>query len=219
MEWNLITTVVLIVSLLVGYGLGLLEAHLRNSGKLKEAQEKITSLEAGSEGSQSAPAQKAAALQVWMDPDQTLNVALDGKRLESPEAGNPEQRRRLITLLTRIRPWVEGNPIAPESRSGEIKSKPASLSQPQTLQHADLSLDSEKIPDQGAKSMVQQIDAILQKLIEGTPFESKKIMLLESPGGGILVKVGKNQYESIDAVPDADIQVLLRQAVTKWEKG
>ncbi len=219
MEWNLITTIVLIVSLLVGYGLGLLEAYLRNSGKLKDAQERIATLEVGNEVTNQSPAQKPAALQVRMNPDQTLDVELDGRHLESPASGNPEQRRRLITLLARIRPWVEGGPMAPEPRSDEPSIKPASFTQLQMSKPADINAETEKPPSQNGKSMVQQIDTVLQKILQGTPFESKKIMLLESPGGGILVKVGNKQYESIDAVPDADIQALLRQAVTTWEKG
>lgn len=68
------------------------------------------------------------------------------------------------------------------------------------------------------KSMVQAIDEILQARIEGTPFESRKIRLIENPGLGVVVHVGTERYVGIDAVPDPEVQALIRAAVAEWEK-
>jgi hypothetical protein len=219
MEWNLTTILVLIGTLLTGYGLGLLEAHLRNSSQIKDARQKIAELEAGNAGEKSSPASAPSALQVWMNPDQTLAIELDGEHLDSPDKGNPGQRRRLITLIARLRPWVEGGPIAPGPKEEKQLNKTSSsipLLQPKLVEPGS---EPEQPSITAGKSIVQQIDTVLQDLLEGTPLAAKRIMLLESPTGGILVKVGNDQYESIDAVPEAGIQALIRQAVAKWEKG
>jgi hypothetical protein len=219
MEWNLTTILVLITTLLVGYGLGLLEAYLRNSWKLKEARQKIEELQIAAEGAVPPTGQIPSALQVWINPDQSLVVSLDGSRLENPETGDASQRRRLITLIARLRPWVEGGPAAPVSKKDLLPIKPGAFPLNPTSTPVDAGTAPEPSPATAGKSMVQQIDAVLQELLEGTSLARKRIMLLDSPGGGILVKVGNDQYESIDAVPDDGIQSLIRQAVTKWEKG
>ena len=78
MEWNLGTILILIVVLLVGYGLGLLEAYLRNSGKLKEAQREIAELQAAKENAIPDSTTTTSALTVDLNPDQSIDIKLDG---------------------------------------------------------------------------------------------------------------------------------------------
>jgi hypothetical protein len=40
---------------------------------------------------------------------------------------------------------------------------------------------------------------------------------MEFPNKGMVVLIGLDQYEGIDAVPDENIRALLRAAVAEWE--
>jgi hypothetical protein len=69
-----------------------------------------------------------------------------------------------------------------------------------------------------AKSMVDQIDEILQEMLENSPLANRGIRIVEDPIKGVVVWVGLDNYEGIGAVPDQDILAMLRSAVEKWEK-
>ena len=42
---------------------------------------------------------------------------------------------------------------------------------------------------------------------------------MELPGKGLVVLVGINSYDGVDAVPDEEIRSLIRQCVKEWEQG
>jgi hypothetical protein len=65
---------------------------------------------------------------------------------------------------------------------------------------------------------VAQIDEILQERLAGTPLAVRGIRLQEAPDGGVIVLVGLQRFEGIDAVPDSEIKAAIRQAVAEWEK-
>jgi hypothetical protein len=67
-------------------------------------------------------------------------------------------------------------------------------------------------------SIVQQIDEIFQAMLEGTDYEDKKIFLAEDPKRGVIVRVGSDVYEGVNAVPDGEVKVMLRSAVAEWER-
>jgi hypothetical protein len=66
------------------------------------------------------------------------------------------------------------------------------------------------------KSMVEQINAILQQKIAETPGDQKAIRLIEGPGGSVRVLLGVQSY-NLDEVPDPEARELIRQAVAAWE--
>jgi hypothetical protein len=67
-------------------------------------------------------------------------------------------------------------------------------------------------------SITAQIDEILQEKLQDSPFASRPIRLVELPSKGVAVKVGMEQYEGVDAVPDEGIRQLIRSAVAEWER-
>lgn len=73
------------------------------------------------------------------------------------------------------------------------------------------------------KSIASQVDEILQEKIDSLPAgeldpDQRATRLLELPGKGMVVMVGLNQYEGVEAVPDASIRKLISQAVAEWER-
>jgi hypothetical protein len=65
-------------------------------------------------------------------------------------------------------------------------------------------------------SIVVQVNTILQKKLKGTPLESRGICLMELPGQEMVVMIGTDQYDSVNAVPDDEIRGVIQSAVNEW---
>jgi hypothetical protein len=68
------------------------------------------------------------------------------------------------------------------------------------------------------KSIAGQVDEILQEKLVESPLANRAIRLMELPGKGMVVMVGLNQYDGVDAVPDAEVRAVIRSAVAEWER-
>lgn len=69
-----------------------------------------------------------------------------------------------------------------------------------------------------SNSIVAMIDKVLQAKIPGTKFAPMGVRLEEGSLGEVIVYVGASRYPGIDAVPDPEIQALIRSAIADWEK-
>jgi hypothetical protein len=65
-------------------------------------------------------------------------------------------------------------------------------------------------------SIAVQVNTILQKKLKGTPLESRGICLMELPGQEMVVMIGLDKYDSVNAVPDDEIRAVLQSAVNEW---
>jgi hypothetical protein len=158
-----------------------------------------------------------------------MTLDLDGARLD-PSTLSADQRKRLIELLTLIRPWLEGKPAAAPSMTAQPRPaapkpapvRPAASPPPPVLptQPAAKSsaLPKEDRPSAPASSIVGQIDSILQARIAGTPIEERGVFLTQSPEGGVVVYIGLSKYMGVDEVPDEGIKAAIRAAIAEWEK-
>lgn len=165
-----------------------------------------------------------------------LRLDMDGQRVDTSMPLAPAQRKRLIDLLTLIRPFLEGGQPAQAAPKPVPVSPPVSPSAPLTPAEqvlitnlnqpkvepvpARISLIPKKKSEQpaAALSMVQQIDQILQLKLVDTPLAGQGIKIQEAPGGGVLVMVGLKKYEGVGDVPDPAIKAVLQAAVAEWEK-
>jgi len=163
-----------------------------------------------------------------------LTLDLDGVRADIASL-TAEQRKRLIEMLTLIRPWLEGRaapapapvtpppppPVqAPRSQPVPVASAPISAApkpppQPTAARPAAGEKDEKSAPP--ATGIVGQIDSILQMRLAGTPLEGRGIYLSNSPEGGVVVNVGLQKFNGIDEVTDPEIKSALRAAITEWE--
>jgi len=236
-----------------GYFFGLFEG--RGQGykrrKAEEADEKKSEVADPVESNVETPppagpppaSDETSVLDVSMDSAGQLRLKLDGQRIEATNM-DADQRKRMITVLTQIRPWLDSSkqaapPTPPQpasSSQGDRQEKPspqaASSSQgiPAPTPRPALkpaptppptatprSGDDKNEPVSAPQSIVGQIDSILQAQMVGTPLIEKGIRLQESPEGGVIVWVGIDKFETVDDVPDEQIKAAIRAAISVWE--
>jgi hypothetical protein len=168
------------------------------------------------------PPDEPSMLNVSKDDAGQLHLRLDGQRIEAVNL-NPEQRKRIIAVLTQIRPWLEAPSSAPHpaqmATAQPAPVRPATVSQARPVQAARPAPgpSAEEEPVAAPQSIVAQIDSILQAQLAGTPLGERGIRLQESPEGGVIVWVGLNKYQGVDDVPDDQIKAAIRAAINTWE--
>jgi hypothetical protein len=179
--------------------------------------------------------------------DGAYRLDMDGARVNTTLPLQPEQKKRLIDLLTVMRPWLEGKSAPapsqtppPASFSGtaapaqQTYSAPAAspasfmqVEQTPSVEPVPARLDFGKLlspkkkeekPAEAQMTMVQQIDSILQTKIANTPFARIGLKLEESADGGVLVKIGERAFQGVGDVPDPQVKAVIQSAITDWEK-
>lgn len=187
---------------------------------------------AAGEKSIAGPGDKAV-LRAWRNEADRVWLEMDGLRLETKDDLGAEQKKNLLKLVLELRPWLDAVPAptpAPAPRppvqepqavqellpAEEPPVKPLKLFQrpPKEKKPA-----AEAKPAVSMKSIVEQIDDVLQVKLTGSPFANLKIRLLEGPGGEVNVQIGAVKHPSVEAIPNPEIQAVIRQAVADWEKG
>jgi hypothetical protein len=222
-----------IAAMFFGYGFGLFEG--RSQGykrrKTEEGQEK-----------KDQPTPKPATITVD-DPgllrikneNGLLTLDLDGTRANTSSL-SPEQRRRLIEMLSLMRPWLEGHaaqsmkssapppadrpkpaPVSPALSTPRPTQQPFDAPLGQPVAPRAPTIAKEDRPPAPANSIVTQIDTILQARLAGTPLAERGIFLTQSPEGGVIVYVGLTRYTGVDEVPDAEVKAAIRAAISEWE--
>jgi hypothetical protein len=66
--------------------------------------------------------------------------------------------------------------------------------------------------------MVEQIDEILQEIIQRSDNPARRIKLVEERNQGVIVWVGQDHFNGIDAVTDDSARELIRAAAKEWER-
>jgi hypothetical protein len=161
--------------------------------------------------------EEQSTFSITANDQQPMQIKLDGARITRPEDVTPEQRRRLVGLLTQLRPWLDASPVsAPAQAPRQSQTVEAAKPAPKSPEPTKKAAAAEPPPP--ATSIVGQIDEVLKRRTLGTPLEGK-VRLSESSDGGVVVWAGGKHYDGIDALPDAEMQAAIRAAITEWEKG
>lgn len=162
---------------------------------------------------------------------------IGGQEYRQPGSLSAEQQAGLFKAVQELRPWLAAAeppqplpavelPTASPARTGLATAAPpmprANMNPVDVLARA-INADVH-VPDPAAKSIVAQIDDILQQKLADpsqapASLQSRAIRLMELPGKGMVVMVGLDRYDSVEAVPDPAIRSLIRSCVAEWEAG
>ncbi|MBM3150978.1 MAG: hypothetical protein FJZ96_02030 [Chloroflexi bacterium] len=226
---NLLTLIVGLVALVAGWLIGFFDSNLRTRKKIEAAENQARAATESAHAqvettrlqteTAARPAGVDNLLKVCRGPGKGLTLELDGQPLEPGSIG-PADRKRLVDLLTQLRPWVD-------QAAGTHPPEPASLppEAEKPLMHSLVAAavagrpTTATAPVASQASMIDQINAILQTRLAGTPLAGRGIRVQESLEGIVHVYVGLKRYEGIEAVPEQEVKAAIRQAVAEWEKG
>ncbi len=218
-----------LVVLLIGFFIGYVDSNIRSTKKIEAAETKEKNARTESEQKLAAAEALKASIPDSADDPGLLRLKnrngahaleLDGEIL-SVKNVSPEQKKRLIELITVMRPWVEGGHATPQPIAAP--SPAATIQTPVPAKELIVSpLQPVKKPEPekslASLSIVQQIDTVLQKRLLNTTLEKSGLRLQESRQGGVEVYVGSQKFDSIDEVPDATIKSMIRAAIAEWEE-
>gem|GEM_PF-409468 len=189
------------------------------------------------------PAEPPALLRLTRDPATgSLRLETNGTAAQSAEQLSAEQRKQVVDLLKETSAWLglykPASPAAPIATQPPPPAvTPAVPPQAQPVLEVAPPAESPKFSMMGGvtnaianalgpgatikeapKSMVQQIDEILQTRLAGTPHAHHGINLTEDPRRGVLVHIGSEVYEGVGGVPEGEIKNLLKSCVADWER-
>lgn len=217
-----------------GYFFGLFEGRGRGYKKRKEEEaegqdhEALQNQELLPPSTLTTPSDEIPVLGVSLDTAGQLQLKLDGTQVDSSKL-TADQRKRLITIITQMRPWLglsktsappaQPKPASSPQGASVSEPKPSPVQSPATAPEPTtppLGDDEDELPP-ASLSIVAQIDSILQARLAGTPLADKDIRLQESLEGGAIVWVGSQKYESAEDVPDESIRAAIKGAITAWE--
>jgi hypothetical protein len=173
----------------------------------------------------------------------TLLVEMDGKTFLRADAMSEAQREQLERAARELRAWLgmglastanepdAGQPASTPPAAAPVSDavRPApdlSVAAPATAVPASRPVPSRPVPTiepvvvpaVGPKSIVNQIEDVLQDMIAGTALERQGLHLMEDPIRGVLVHFGGMQYEGIESMPEGEAKNAIRAAVAEWEK-
>ena len=104
-----------------------------------------------------------------------------------------------------------------EREKEELKAAPAKQ-QPTVLRNIRRRPATTQASANKMLSLVEQVDAILQRHLENDPtLADEKIHLVQDVNGGLIIDVNGKKYERPRDIENPRIQVLIKQALKEWE--
>lgn len=148
--------------------------------------------------------------------DGRLLILMDGLWHENLSSLSAVQKERLQLALRESAAWLDMQMVkeSPEIKQAVSGENNTSKSDGVKTKVAMVAGDApfRKL------TIVEQVDDILQDILEGEGLKERNIRLSEMVNRGVIVWIGQQFYEGIDAVPDAEVKQLVRRAVRKWEE-
>lgn len=190
------------------------------------------------EGESEADRASAPGETTWIYRDPQLGttvVQVGEKKYRGPKDLDAEAKAFLEQQLTGILGWVKPveppKAILPDASTSPVVTPPAHEPAADPTSRERTSKQSYNPLDVFARSLrsdvskhaapsasiAAQIDEILQEKLNELPEEKRAIRLMELPGKGMVVMVGLDHFDGVDAVPDPEVRALIRECVAEWE--
>jgi hypothetical protein len=162
-------------------------------------------------------------LRMWLSPGaSTGEPAPQPTPVESTPAGaDPTDQapapQQVISPIRKPPPVTQAIPAigsreeTPETEASQKPKRSGVISMISRALRADVSTQGI-----GIQSIAAQVNEILQKKIKDTPLDERGICLMELPGQDMVVMIGLDKYDSVNAVPDEEIRAVLQSAVNDW---
>jgi hypothetical protein len=158
---------------------------------------------------------------------------IDGDVIDLSGELTPEQHSRLSIVLIDLQEKVGVSAVLKAALSDKVdevtaekdKERATPKPEPEPVQPINpiksflnyIQADVPKL-EEVKESVPQQINAILQANIKGSPMEERGISMREWPNRGVVFIVGVDLYDEIHLIPDSDIRSAIRGAVKQWEE-
>jgi hypothetical protein len=133
--------------------------------------------------------------------EQPPSAEIPGTMVSAELPVPPSGDEKIIEVVAPAIPPIleeEAPPVRPIPAVISLKSKP-------------------KTNVQVTKSIVEQINDLIQEKITNTPLAENGIKLQETPKG-VIVWIGNQSYQGLDTVPEGEAKQMIRKVVAEWEK-
>lgn len=238
MDGMLGTSILLIVIIaLIGFIVGAVACYLFMRGDQQEEEKETAGDLPAIPTPNPLEATHFEELQVWREKNgKALLVKMEGIAASEPAQLVPEQRERFEQALHDMRLWIQPgasafDPYIPVEKSLPV-ADPASplfmeegndLWAQEPVAESAISATQEILEEpapasMGVRSIVQQIDDVLQTLVAESPLQERGVRLVEDMQHGVTVWVGLEKYNGLDAVPYPEVHTIVRRAVEIWEQ-
>lgn len=185
--------------------------------ELKKLQKDLQTIQAWTGSSLSIkeelkPTANVVISEAPIKPTEDIPMVTPPLELEIPMAAvQPDPRSDVEPVIT--------SQISPKAEVETIQTIFAPQPEPVKPVPAKLDLGSKPRPAPIApKSLVEQIDEILQEKVAKSDFAETGIKITANPQGGVEVWIGKQVFNGVDVVPDGGEKQLILQAIREWEK-
>jgi hypothetical protein len=167
---------------------------------------------------------------IWKDKSSLQPVLeIEGDLFRRAEDIHPAQLEKFNAAITELCNWL-GQPAPTHPPTAETPAfltnepfppttteKPARRG-PLDLLKNSLDADVRSAMKSAPKSLAAQVDDILQEKLAESKLAGRGIRIMDTPSADLVVLVGLSKYDGIDAVPDPEIQALIREAVAEWAR-
>lgn len=206
------------IGVVIGFLLGALVFTLRRQASPRPSQKELLLSDSQND------------LRIWREgKEKHLVVEIEGASYHRESDLDSEKSQLVASVIRELYDWLgvlptpavsssdpqPGSFPPAESQNGE-EMRRTSLNPLQIFSRSlqPLEKTGSSQPD---KSIVAQIDDILQVKLQDAALDDRGIHLIEGPDQGMIIEIGLRKYTDIEAVPDETIRRLIRYSVAEWE--
>jgi hypothetical protein len=198
---------------------------------LPQPQPAPEAIEANSQaaGEVPAPLVQEEVLRLWRSPTGRLIVEVNGRRHRTrEEIGDYATAQQVINAARELNQFLNLAPGVPARKADaerpvikvsleEAATQPVQVPSMDIMKQMRYLREQSKKPEIKIKSMMDEINEILQRKIAGTALDGRGLKVVDGAQGGIFSLDGRD-YESLEELHDPDAREAVRSAVQEWDR-